>query len=205
MERSIQQLVWERINGEVPGWCCSRSDFSDLGSRVSISQSLSRLERGGKLMSPLRGYYCIPRYSKLLGERLPPDYGKLAEAIARDGGWTILPCGDILLNEMGLSTQVPVVWNFVSTGPYRDYDVEGVHISFKHTANRELFSMSQTSAKDVQALKSIGAACVTDATLKKLRSRLSAAERQQLLSETSRVTSWIFECVKCIAREDSDA
>lgn len=156
-------------------------------------------------MSPLRGYYCIPQYSKLVGERLPPDYGRLAEAIARDGGWTILPCGDILLNEMGLSTQVPVVWNFVSTGPYRVYDVGGVHISFRHTANRELFSMSQTSAKVVQALKSMGAACVTDAVIEKLRNRMSVAERQQLLSETSRVTSWIFECVKCIAKEDSDA
>lgn len=205
MAKAIQQEVWERIKGEAPGWCCSRSDFSDLGTRVSISQSLSRLERCGKLTSPLRGYYCIPQYSKLVGERLPPDYGRLAEAIARDGGWTILPCGDILLNEMGLSTQVPVVWNFVSTGPYRVYDVGGVRISFKHTANRELFSMSQTSAKVVQALKSMGAACVTDAVIEKLRSRMSVAERQQLLSETSRVTSWIFECVKCIAKEDSDA
>ena len=180
MEKSVQQQVWERIEGEASGWCCSRSDFSELGTRMSISQSLSRLERGGKLMSPLRGYYYIPQYSKLLGERLPPDYGKLAEAIARDGGWTILPCGDILLNEMGLSTQVPVVWNFVSTGPYREYDVGGVRLSFRHTANRELFCMSRTSAKVVQALKSIGAACVTDAVVEKLRNRLSATERQQL-------------------------
>ena len=145
MKRSVQKAVWERIESEARDKCFARGDFSDLGSRLAVSQALSRMEKAGLLVSPLRGYYCRPRISKLLDEHLPPDYGRLADAIARNEGWSIIPCGDILLNEMGLSTQVPVVWSYVSSGPYRAYDVQGTVISFKHTANREMFWLSPVS------------------------------------------------------------
>ena len=87
--------------------CFSRSDFASLGTRLAVSQALSRLERAGILSSPVRGYYCRRRMSKLLGVEMPPDFAALAAAIARNSGWTIIPCGDIAANDLGLSTQVP--------------------------------------------------------------------------------------------------
>ena len=180
------------------GKCFSRSDFSDLGSRLSISQALSRLESDGIIISPLRGYYCKPKISKLLGEVLPPDYNELATAIARNYGWTILPCGDILLNNLGLATQVPVTWTYVSTGPYREYVSNGTVITFKHTANREMFNMSRTSAMIIQALKTLGKANITNQTVAKLRTRLTKGESRRLAEETIRTTSWIFEIIKMI-------
>lgn len=205
MKRSVQELVLRRINGKMRDMYFARGDFSDLGSRLAVSQVLSRLEKTGVLVSPLRGYYGKPRMSKLLGERLPPDYGCLADAIARNEGWVIIPCGDILLNEMGLSAQVPVVWSYVSTGPYRTYNVQGTVISFKHTANREMFCLSPKSAKVVQALKTIGANRIDGEVLKRLRERLSVGELKLLLSETSRVTSWIYEIVRKLAKEETHA
>ena len=162
---STHASILNRINGNMEGKCFSRSDFADLGSRLSISQSLSRLESEGIIISPLRGYYCKPKISKLLGEALPPDYNELASAIARNYGWTILPCGDILLNNLGLTTQVPVTWTYVSTGPYREYVSNGTVITFKHTANREMFNMSRTSAMIIQALKTLGKANITNQTV----------------------------------------
>ena len=196
---STHSSILNRINGNMEGKCFSRSDFSDLGSRLSISQSLSRLESEGIIISPLRGYYCKPKISKLLGEALPPDYNELASAIARNYGWTILPCGDILLNNLGLTTQVPVTWTYVSTGPYREYVSNGTVITFKHTANRELFNMSRTSAMIVQALKTLGKANITNQTVEKLRSRLTKGESERLAEETIRTTSWIFEIIKRIS------
>lgn len=205
MKKSIQEAVWARIKGETRNKCFARGDFSDLGSRLAVSQALSRMEKTGFLVSPLRGYYCRPRISKLLGEALPPDYGKLAEAIARNEGWSIIPCGDILLNELGLSTQVPVIWSYVSSGPYRTYDVQGTVISFKHTANREMFCLSPVSAKIVQVLKTIGANHIDDLVMEKLRGRMSEKELKIVLSETSRVTSWIYEVIRKLARRDTHA
>ena len=205
MKKSIQETVWARIKGETRNRCFARGDFADLGSRLAVSQALFRMERAGLLVSPLRGYYCRPRISKLLGESLPPDYGRLAEAIARNEGWSIIPCGDILLNEMGLSTQVPVVWSYVSSGPYRNYDAQGTVISFKHTANREMFRLSLVSAKVVQVLKTLGADHVDDLVLERLRGKLSAKDLKVVLSETSRVTSWIYEAIRKLAGGSSCA
>lgn len=205
MKRSVQEAVWERIKGEARDECFARGDFSDLGSRLAVSQALSRMEKAGLLVSPLRGYYCRPRISKLLGEHLPPDYGRLADAIARNEGWSIIPCGDILLNEMGLSTQVPIVWSYVSSGPYRAYDVQGTVISFKHTANREMFCLSSVSAKVVQLLKTLGVHHVDDRVLEGLREKLSVKDLKTVLSETSRVTSWIYEAIRKLAGGESHA
>ena len=203
-EASLAGRILERIKRGKRDACFSRSDFADLGSREAISQALSRLERRGVLQSPLHGYYCKVRMSKLAKERLPPDYGALAEAIARNSGWVILPSGDIALNELGLSTQVPVVWSYVSTGPYRDYDANGTRLSFKHVTARDLFNMSRKSAMVVQALKTIGRAAVTESVVAKLRDRLTRAERRCLADETMRTTSWIFDAVQRIVKESTD-
>jgi len=188
-----------------PEACFSRSDFAALGSREAISQALSRLERGGTLMSPLRGYYCRRRTSRLLKVDLPADYAALADAIARNAGWTIIPCGDIAANELGLSTQVPAVWSYVSTGPYRSYAVGKTHLEFKHTANRELFNMSRKSAMVVQALKALGRDHVTDEDLRRLSDVLTRDEREKLLLETAHATSWIYDFIKTLGKEDVHA
>ena len=202
---SLADSMMRRVRKMPQGACFSRSDFADLGSRLAVSQALSRQERAGVLSSPVRGYYCRRRMSKLLGAEMPPDYAALAAAIARNSGWAIVPCGDIAANDLGLSTQVPVVWSYVSTGPYRTYQVGKTRIVFKHTANRELFNMSKKSALCVQALKAFGKSGVTPVMIKRLALALSDRERKTLVDETPRVTSWIYDVVKQIAKENDHA
>ena len=203
--KSLTDAVMERVGKMPAGACFSRSDFADLGTRLAVSQVLSRQERAGILSSPVRGYYCCRRKSKLLGVEMPPDFASLAAAIARNSGWTIIPCGDIAANDLGLSTQVPVVWSYVSTGPYRTYEIGKMRLEFKHTANRELFNMSKKSALCVQALKALGRNGVTPEVIKRLRLVLSDRERKALLNETSHVTSWIYDVVKRIMKEEDRA
>ena len=101
---SLADAVMKQVSKMPAEACFSRSDFASLGTRLAISQVLSRLERAGILSSPVRGYYCRRRKSKLLNVDMPPDYAALAAAIARNSGWTIIPCGDIAANDLGLST-----------------------------------------------------------------------------------------------------
>lgn len=199
---SLADVVMKRVSKMPAGACFSRSDFASLGTRLAISQVLSRLEHAGALSSPLRGYYCRRRKSKLLNVDMPPDYAELAAAIARNSGWTIIPCGDIAANDLGLSTQVPFVWSYVSTGPYRTYEIGKMRLEFKHTANRELFNMSRKSALCVQAIKALGKEGVTPEMLKRLRLALSDKEKAALASEASHVTSWIYDVIKLIGKEN---
>jgi len=203
-EVGITAAIKNRIKDFARGVCFSRSDFANLGTRASVSQVLSRMERKGELDSPLHGYYCLPLFSSLLKEPLPPDYDALAQAIARNSGWVVLPCGNIALNELGLSTQVPVVWTYVSTGPYRNYDVGATKIAFKHATGKDLFNMSRKSAMVVQALKALGKSSVDEPVIARLRNRLNLDERRQLERETMRTTSWIFAAIQRIAKDSED-
>ena len=204
-EESLADAVMKRVSKMPAGSCFARSDFASLGTRLAVSQALSRLERAGILSSPVRGYYCRRRKSKLLNVDMPPDYAALAAAIARNSGWTIIPCGDIAANDLGLSTQVPAVWSYVSTGPYRTYEVGRMRLEFKHTANRELFNMSSKSALCVQAIKALGKERITPDVIKRLDLVLSEREKIALMSETSHTTSWIYDVIKRIVREDGHA
>ena len=195
----------KRVAKMPAGSCFARSDFASLGTRLAVSQALSRLERAGVLSSPVRGYYCRRRKSKLLNVDLPPDYAALAAAIARNSGWTIIPCGDIAANDLGLSTQVPAVWSYVSTGPYRTYEVGRMRLEFKHTANRELFNMSRKSALCVQAIKALGKDRITSDVVRRLGLALSSREKNALLKEASHATSWIYDVIRRIGREGEHA
>ena len=84
------------------------------------------------------GIYEKPRYSTLLEDFLPTDPEKVAYAIARNYHWTISPSGDIALNKLGLSTQVPTVWSYISDGPYREFAWDNIRLKYKHKTNREI-------------------------------------------------------------------
>ncbi len=76
----------------------------------------------------MRGVYDKPAYSNLLQEVAAPDPEQIAEALARSYNWTIAPSGNTALNLLGLSTQVPANWVFISSGPYKKYEFGSVKL-----------------------------------------------------------------------------
>jgi predicted transcriptional regulator of viral defense system len=111
----IEIKIKESNNGET--FVCS--DFSDIADNQAIRKALSRLEKEGTIRRILHGIYEYPEYNEFLGEYVAPSPDKVAHALARNYGWTIVPCGDTALNLLGLSTQVPAVWSYVSDGTIR--------------------------------------------------------------------------------------
>ena len=55
---------------------------------------------------------------------------RLPQALARSYHWTIAPCGNTALNLLGLSTQVTVVWSYISDGPYKTYELNSTKLEF---------------------------------------------------------------------------
>jgi len=138
-----------------------------------------------------------PRYSMLLNRSVPPKENALAKAIARNYGWTIVPCGDTALNMLGLSTQIPTVWLYVSDGPYKTYEADGIRFQFKHTDRKnELIGVSETTALLIQALRALGRDNIDSQTVSYLSGKLSAAEKRQVLQESRYITAWIYEAIK---------
>ena len=150
------------------------ADFADITDKKTASVGLSRLESEGVIRRILRGVYDKPAYNRFLGEFVAPIPDKVAHAIARNFGWTIVPCGDTALNLLGLSTQVPAVWVYVSDGTYKEYSYDNTTIQFKRTTNKEVSKLSYKTALVIQALKALGKDNIDEMVISRLQKILTA-------------------------------
>lgn len=172
------------------------SDFLDIADTTVVRKVLSRLEEDGKIRRIMRGVYDCPEYSDFLGEYVEPVPDKVARALARNFGWTIVPCGDTALNMLGLSTQVPAVWLYVSDGTYKEYSYNKTTIQFKRTTNKDISKISYKTALIIQALKALGKDNITDEIVQKIKKVTSEEEKAAMFTEAKYATAWIYDIIK---------
>ena len=192
--------IKSRISAYENGAVFVAADFTDITDKKTASVGLTRLEADGLLKRVIRGVYYKPEYSKFLKEYIAPIPDNVAHAIARNFGWTIVPCGDAALNLLVLSTQVPAVWLCVSDGTYKEYSYDNTIIRFKRTTNKDISKFSYKTALTIQALKALGKDKVDKTVIEKLRKLLSSEEKATMLNEAKIATSWIYEYIKQICR-----
>ena len=193
-------LIRNRINNSDFGTVFVAVDFVDIMDKTSVNTYLTRLVEERLIQRIMRGVYYKTEYNDFLQEYVAPEPDAVAHALARNFGWTIVPCGDTALNLLGLSTQIPAAWIYVSDGTYKEYTYGQTTIEFKRTTNKEISKLSYKTALVVQALKALGKDSVDDIVIAKLRSTLTDSEKQALIGETKAVTSWIYEYIKLICR-----
>lgn len=189
-----------RILAEKIGAVFVAADFADITDKTTTNVALARLESEGIIRRVLRGVYDKPEYNEFLKEYIAPIPDNVAHALARNYGWTIVPCGDTALNLLGLSTQVPAVWSYVSDGTYKEYTYDNTTIQFKRTTNKEVSKLSYKTALTIQALKALGKDKIDDALLDSLRKLLTVDEKQTMMAEAKTATSWIYEYIRQICR-----
>ncbi len=206
MSRSnYMKQIEERIITAPAGNVFITSDFFDIADTVAVNKALSRLTESGKIRRIIRGVYDCPRFSDLLQEYEAPNIAQVANAIARNFGWHIAPCGDTALNLLDLSTQVPAVWQYVSDGPYREYTIGKAPLKFKHTSNKDIAGQSYETALLTHALKTLGKDRIDDKIIQKLRTQFHSKEiRPDILIESQHGTAWILEMKKAILSEEDE-
>ena len=190
--------IYSRITSMKQGEVFIISDFSDLAEEASIRKVLSRLEEEGKIRRIMRGVYDCPQYNEFLGEYVATSPDNVAHALARNFGWTIIPCGDTALNLLGLSTQVPSVWLYVSDGTYKEYTYGNTTIKFKRTTNKEISKLSYKTALVIQAIKALGKENITNEIINKIAQATTEEEKAQMFVEAKYATSWIYDIIKTI-------
>ena len=201
MERpSILSEIKKEIQNAKIGTVFVPIDFALITDKKTASVSLSRLEKEKIVLKIMRGIYYKAEYNDFLDEYVAPQADAVAHALSRNYGWTIVPCGDTALNLLGLSTQIPATWVYVSDGPYKEYTYNQTTIKFKRTTNKEISKLSYKTALVVQALKALGNDSINDSVITKLKNTLTDKEKKTMLMEAKAVTSWIFEYIKIICR-----
>ncbi|MCP3850214.1 MAG: hypothetical protein GY694_08270, partial [Gammaproteobacteria bacterium] len=179
----------------------SQKDFSDLGSSSAVRKALSRLEQSGKLRRVIRGIYDFPKFSKLLDKQLSPDIDAVATAMARKSNWSISPTGDTALNLLGLSTQVPGRFVYLSNGPNRQYELGNQTLEFKKTTLKEVGFKHRESELLVQAIKTLGKEGVDDKVISKLRRKFAPDACKRILKDTKMTRVWVYAVIKNICQK----
>ena len=202
MHNSIEKKIVARIYGNGKGWAFSQTDFTDLSTTATCYWVLHRLVQTGTIRRVLRGVYDYPRFSTLLQQHVPPDIHQVALALARKFGWRIQPGGAEALNLIGISTQVPSRFVYLSDGPSRSYLIDATTLAFKHQALKEAGLRHEESGILLQGLKEIGQSHLNGSILEQMRKWLPVSKRALVLRDTKGVTSWVYDALKHICRED---
>lgn len=198
---SYASMMENRISDAPHGKAFVVSDFTDLMDYETAKKTIARMEKKGRLRRVIRGVYDKPRFSNLLQEYSAPNPDEIADALARNYGWTIVPSGNTALNLLGLSTQVPANWSYISSGPYKKYKLDKVLIAFAHRADRNLSGMSPKTTLVIQAIKELGKDRIGDKEIRIIRSKLTEKERETILKESQQATAWIYSVIKEICKE----
>lgn len=203
MSQGIESKILSRVYGRGMGWAFTKTDFVTEFGEANVHQALSSLTKSGKIRRVCRGVYDYPRYSELLVSELSPDLDQVAKALARKFNWRIQPTGDEALNLLGLSTQVPGRWVYLTDGPGREYAVGTNVLAFKQSALKDVGFKYAESGLLVQALKALGRDRVDQAVMEQIRNRLSTTDRERIPKDTRSVTGWVYETIKQICRGKS--
>jgi hypothetical protein len=192
------------ISGHGRGWAFSSGDLLSRFSRQQADSLLSELVKQGKIRRVARGMYDYPAYSELLKKELSPDMDQVANAYARKFNWRIAVSGETALYILGLSTQVPASYVYLSDGPGRRYEVMGQALEFKKAKLKDMGFKHRDSTLVVQALKALGKEHVTPEVITRIRAQLDPAHYERILRDTRGSTGWVYEAIGQICRSDGD-
>jgi len=173
--------------------------FALLGSRAAIDKAMQRMVARGELRRLSRGLYDKPRHDELLG-LLWPSVETVVQAVAGKDKLRIQPAGVYAANMLGLSEQVPAKVVLLTDGISRTVKAGPMQISFKRTTPRQMAAAGRLSGLLIQAFKCLGAPHITPARIERLRLRLPAEERAQVLQDIALAPAWMRPFLREIAR-----
>ncbi len=204
MTYTVEYKILKKIYTHGRGWVFSEKDFASLANRSAIDVTLHRLMNKDTIRRVMRGVYDYPKYSELLQKQLSPDIDKVAQAIARKHAWRIQPSGPVALNILGLSTQVPSKYQYLSDGPSRNFQVGNTTLAFKSTVLKEAGFKYHESRLIVAAFRSLGKERLDPETTEGIRQWLDPKMRSKVLKDTVTVTRWIYDEIRKTCREDTN-
>lgn len=194
---SIMQSVAKNIETTIESFGRGKiffaDDFFGMGTPETIRQTLLRLAKSGEIVRVAQGIYCYPEIDKQLGLGvIRPTYEQIANALAERTHARIVPTGEYAQNALGLSTQVPMNFVFLTDGPSRKVEISpGRGITFRKTAPKNLAFNNRLAMLVTFALKSIKKENVTDEQIKHISMLLKNEDKESVLADLKLMPVWI--------------
>ena len=171
-----------------------RSDFPEYHSEF-VGGTLSELTAEGILTKIAQGIYAKPRKSRF-GVVLPA-VDKVVQAIATRDNAVVLPSGMTALNVLGLSTQVPMNYTYLTTGSERVVKLANCLVTLKRGVPKNFCYETRLIALLVQALKALKQENVNSEEMQAIRSLISKEpEKDSLMRDVDMMPVWMKRMIK---------
>ena len=188
--QSIHSQLEDKILSLKKGAIVFVSDFAEFGTAENVKKVLLRLEKKQLLVRLAHGIYLYPKIDKELGI-LYPSTESIAEAIAKRDKIRIIPTSIYALQQLGISTQIPMNVIYLTDGAPRKIKVGKRIITFKKTAPKNLAIKNKVLSNIVQGLKELGKENITDEIRQKINQALQKVPVKALKEEILNAPVWV--------------
>ena len=188
--QSIHSQLEDKILSLKKGAIVFVSDFAEFGTAENVKKVLLRLEKKQLLVRLAHGIYLYPKIDKELGI-LYPSTESIAEAIAKRDKIRIIPTSIYALQQLGISTQIPMNVIYLTDGAPRKIKVGKRTITFKKTAPKNLAIKNKVLSNIVQGLKELGKENITDEIKQKINQALEKVPVEILKEEILNAPVWV--------------
>ena len=194
-EYSIDGITLRQRIEAMPEDCILfRSDFPEYHTEF-VGSILSELTTEGMLVKIAHGIYAKPRRSKF-GVVLP-SVDKVVQAIAARDNAEVLPSGMTALNALGLSTQVPMNYTYLTTGSERTVNLSNRQVVLKRGVPKNFCYGTHLISLLVQALKALKKENVGEEELNIIQQLvLKETDKETLAKDVDMMPAWMKRVIK---------
>ena len=203
-EHSIKdgETLRKRIEAMPEDSVLFRSDFPEYHSEF-VGETLAELTNEGVLVKLAQGIYAKPRMSRF-GVVLP-SVEKIVQAIAVRDNAKVLPSGMTALNALGLSTQVPMNYTYLTTGSQRTVKLANRQVVLKRGVPKNFWYETRLIALLVQALKTFKQENVGQEELQIIRSLIEKEpDKGTLAKDVDKMPAWMKRLIKPMLKPNDD-
>lgn len=188
-EDKVINIIKKRIQEAPDDAVFFNNSFPEFDDEY-VGQILSSLSKQEVIHHLSRGVY-VKAIETRFG-LLYPSMEKIVEAIAKRDCAQVIPTGAAAQNYLGISTQVPMNYVFLTSGSTRKITIDGRTITFRHAALKNFAIKNRYTSLIVQVLKEYGEGKVPEELLKPIQVLiLKHPEPDTIKEDLAAMPSWI--------------
>ena len=201
--QNTELQIFTKIKKAKRGTLFFADSFVNYGNAKTVNKALERMVKSGEIDRVATGIYVRPRINKIVG-KIFPTIEEIAQAIAKRDKAKILPTGSYALNQLGLSTQVPMNVVYLTDGAARNVKVGKMLIKFKKTTPRNVSAVGEISRLVIQALRTLGRENATDEEIAHIQKLLAMEKATRLEHDIRLAPAWIREIMKPVLKQKTN-
>jgi len=171
-----------------------RSDYPEYHSEF-VGSTLAELSESGVLFKMAQGIYVKPRKSRF--GLVLPSIEKIVQAIAMRDNAEVLPSGTTALNALGLSTQVPMNYSYLTSGSERTIKLANRQVVLKRGVPKNFCHKTRLIALLTQALRALKQENIGDSEIQIIRELIAKeTDKESLAKDVDAMPGWMKRIIK---------